>query len=432
MPRLSLFKPEKGNDFKFTDRNVGEMFQIGGTDAYIHKYISPNDQGELNDATQPERIGDSLDELAIQDMLFLENRDRKYDPDVYHTRVIYNVGDIDFDLSQFGLFLQNDQLFMTFHIRDIVEALGRKIMAGDVIELPHLKDDYSLDTNDADTLKRYYVVEDVGRAAEGFSKTWWPHLYRVRVKGITDAQEYRDILGDKDENTSQKTRDKELEINQAILEQAESDAPQSGYNTKQLHVMPTDEEGKVALVTVDDDVLTTEGNISMDAVYKSPQANGYLEGYLTGDAIPANGETYSFGTSFPSNPVEGLFFLRTDYAPNRLFRYDGRRFVKIEDGVRMNMSNTSSQGTTSKGTWSESTSYVVNDMVNFGDELYVAKAASTGVRPGTAGATSSWRQVKETQKTGFINNTNTTSLEDGTTTSERVALSKLLKPKADN
>ena len=29
-------------------------------------------------------------------------------------------------------------------------------------------------------------------------------------------------------------------------------------------------------------------------------------------------------------------------------------------------------------------------------------------------------------------NTNTTSLEDGTTTSERVALSKLLKPKADN
>ena len=137
MPRLSLFKPEKGNDFAFMDRNISEMFQIGGTDAYIHKYVSPNDQGETNDATQPQRSGDSLDELAIQDMLFLENRDRKYESDVYHTRVIYNVSDIDFDLSQFGLFLQNDQLFMTFHIRDIVDALGRKIMAGDVIELPN-------------------------------------------------------------------------------------------------------------------------------------------------------------------------------------------------------------------------------------------------------------------------------------------------------
>ena len=382
MPRLSLFKPEKGNDFNFIDRNVGEMFQVGGTDAYIHKYISPVDQGETNDATQPQRSGDSLDELAIQDMLFLENRDRKYDPDVYHTRVIYNVSDIDFDLSQFGLFLQNDQLFMTFHIRDIVEALGRKIMAGDVIELPHLKDDYSLDTSDTETLKRYYVVEDVGRAAEGFSKTWWPHLYRARVKGITDAQEFRDILGNKDENTSQKTRDKELEINQAVIDQAESDAPQSGYNTKQLHVMPTDEEGKVALVTVDDDMKTDTGHINVDKVYETPKANGYLEGYLTGDGIPANGETYTAATSFPSNPVEGMFVLRTDYAPNRLFRFDGRRFVKIEDNVRQTMTQT---------------------------------------------------HTRNTQKTGFINNTNTTTLADGSsTTAERVALSKLLKPQADN
>ncbi len=382
MPRLSLFKPEKGNDFAFIDRNVSEMFQVGGTDAYIHKYVSPNDQGELNDATQPERSGDSLNELAIQDLLFLENRDRKYEPDVYHTRVIYNVGDIDFDLSQFGLFLQNDQLFMTFHIRDIVDALGRKIMAGDVIELPHLKDNYSLDTSDTETLKRYYVVEDVSRAAEGFSKTWWPHLYRARVKGITDAQEYRDILGDKDENTSQKTRDKEIEINDAIINQAESDAPQSGYNTKQLHVMPTDDEGRVALVTVDDDMTTDTGHINVDKVYQSPTANGYLEGYLTGDGIPANGETYVAATSFPNNPVVGMFVLRTDYSPNRLFRYDGRRFVKIEDNVRQTMTQTS---------------------------------------------------TRNTQKTGFINNTNTTTLADGSsTTKERVALSKLLKPQADN
>ena len=76
MPRLSLFKPEKGNDFAFIDRNVSEMFQVGGTDAYIHKYVSPNDQGELNDATQPERSGDSLNELAIQDLLFLETKRR--------------------------------------------------------------------------------------------------------------------------------------------------------------------------------------------------------------------------------------------------------------------------------------------------------------------------------------------------------------------
>ena len=226
MPRLSLYKPEKGNDFAFQDRNIAEAFQVGGTDAYIHKYMGPVDQ-ELDDKTQPQRSGDSLNEMTIQDMLFLENRDRKYDPDVYHTRTIYNVSDIDFDLTQFGMFLQNDQVFFTFHIKDIVDILGRKIMSGDVVELPHLKDEYSLDETDTEVLKRYYVVEDVSRAAEGFSKTWWPHLYRVRCKGITDAQEYRDILGDKTENTSQKTRDKELEINDAVVDQAEVEAPES-------------------------------------------------------------------------------------------------------------------------------------------------------------------------------------------------------------
>ena len=382
MPRLSLYKPEKGNDYNFMDRVISERFQVGGTDAYIHKYISPVDQGELNDATQPQRSGDSLDELAIQDLLFLENRDRKYDPDVYKGRVIYNVQDIDFDLSQFGLFLQNDQLFMLFHLNDTVDMLGRKLMAGDVIELPHLKDDFSLDETDTETLKRYYVVEDVSRASEGFSQTWYPHLLRARVKGIKDAQEFRDILGDKDENTHQKTRDTDLAINQAIIDQAESDAPQSGYNTKQLHVMPTDEEGRVALVTVDDDMKTDTGHINVDKVYQTPTANGYLEGYLTGDSIPANGETYTAATSFPANPVEGMFVLRTDYSPNRLFRYDGRRFVKIEDNVRQTMTQT---------------------------------------------------DTRNTQKTGFINNTNTTTLQDGSsTTPERVALSKLLKPQADN
>ena len=382
MPRLSLYKPEKGNDFNFMDKVISERFQVGGTDAYIHKYLSHNDQGETNDATQPQRSGDSLDELGIQDLLFLENRDRKYDPDVYKGRVIYNVQDIDFDLSQFGLFLQNDQLFMLFHLSDTVAMLGRKLMAGDVIELPHLKDDFSLDETATEAMKRYYVVEDVSRASEGFSQTWWPHLLRARVKGISDAQEFRDILGDKNENTHQKTRDTDLEINQAIIDQAESDAPQSGYNTKQLHVMPTDEEGKIALVTVDDDMKTDTGHINVDKVYQTPQADGYLEGYLTGDAIPANGETYTAATSFPSNPVEGMFVLRTDYSPNRLFRFDGRRFVKIEDNVRQTMTQT---------------------------------------------------DTRNTQKTGFINNTNTTTLADGSsTTKERVALSKLLKPQADN
>ena len=60
------------------------MFQVGGTDLNLHKYIGPYDQGETNkdgDAspTQPNYSGSEINELTIQDLLFLENRDRKYD-----------------------------------------------------------------------------------------------------------------------------------------------------------------------------------------------------------------------------------------------------------------------------------------------------------------------------------------------------------------
>ena len=46
MPRLSIFKPEKGHDYKFFDHNIREMFTVGGTDLHFHKYVGPYNQGE--------------------------------------------------------------------------------------------------------------------------------------------------------------------------------------------------------------------------------------------------------------------------------------------------------------------------------------------------------------------------------------------------
>ena len=66
--------------------------------------------------------------------------------------------------------------------------------------------------------------------------------------------------------------------------------------------------------------------------------------------------------------------------PNRLFRYDGQRWVKMEDNVRVNLSNTDN---------------------------------------------------KQTQKGTFINNTNSSTI-GGDTVKERQSLSDALKAKPDN
>jgi hypothetical protein len=260
MPRLSLYKPERGKDYSFLDKTITEMFTVGGTDVFVHKYLGPKNPDDAS-ATADQPQYNAVKETNIQDMLFMENRDRKYDPDIYTMRGIYSVSDVDFDMSQFGLFLQNDIIFMTIPINYSVKTLGRKIMSGDVIELPHLKDENALNDYTV-ALKRFYVVEDVNRASEGFSPTWYPHLYRVKMKQIVDSQEFKEILDlPAEEGSSQTLRDvlstyeQEMQINDAIISQAEADAPKAGYDTSHLYTLQVDDRGEPELVTTDSSEL---------------------------------------------------------------------------------------------------------------------------------------------------------------------------------
>ena len=390
MPRLSIFKPEKGNDYKFFDRNIKEMFQVGGTDLHFHKYIGPYDQGATQkdgDAspTQPDYQGqENVNETTIQDLLFLENRDRKYASDIYTIRGIYNVQDQDFNLSQFGMFLSNDTLFLTVHLNDSVERLGRKPMSGDVIEFPHMKEDYSLDETLPIALKRYYVVEDVNRAAEGFSQTWWPHLLRLKMKSLVDSQEYKDILGDATTTGSlasyMSTYNKEKQINEKVVEQAESDAPKSGFNYKQYYVTPIDERGNVRTDNVNTAQQRASSSQKINSTIDTP-ASSHYGFYYNGDGIAPNSSVPAdFGPKFPSVYAKGDYFLRTDFLPSRLFRYDGARWVKVEDSIRLTTTNNDTRG-------------------NY--------------------------------KTSFVNNS-TSSTINGLTVKQRQSLSDALKPKADD
>ncbi len=423
MPRISLFRPERGQDYKFIDRQISEMFTVGGTDVYLHKYIGTGKGDEFKDVTQ------------IQDLLFLENRDRVYDTDIYRIRGHYQVQDIDFNLSQFGLFLDNDMVYMTVHINDFITGVGRKPLAGDVLEFLHLRDNFALNSFDT-AMPRYFVIEDVGRAAEGFSMTWWPHLYRLKLKKISDSQQYANILnrpadadatfvGDYDATVTYNpgetvrfqgefftannltigvepsdssawkicytqsikdiisTNNTALQINDAILSEAETNTAKSGYETQQYYTLAVDPlSGRPLLRTADEtdvDVSRTTSN-SPDAssIHARPKRSGYT-GYLLGDGIPDNGVDFGHGIAFPTAAADGDFFLRTDFMPNRLFRFDGIRWVKREDAVRHTLTNTDD---------------------------------------------------RQTLRTSFINNTNTDTI-GGEEVAERQSLANALKPKAD-
>jgi hypothetical protein len=390
MPRLSLYKPEKGNDYKFIDRTISEMFQVGGTDLYIHKYLGPKNPSE-EDATADRPIYDSIKETNIQDLLFLENRDRVYDSSIYRIRGVYSVQDIDFNLSQFGLFIDNDTVYMTVHINDYIKTVGRKPLSGDVIEVPHLKDEFALNDFDV-SLPRYFVISDVGRAAEGFSPTWYPHLYRLRLTKIMNSQQYADIFnqavvdpvtGEETDKTLAdilSTQNRSLEINDILIAQAEADAPLSGYETQHFYTLAVDADGNAALDTADaTDIDASNGDLGIGASgkYSAPKRDGY-SGYLLGDGIPLNGAAFGHGITFPNAPIDGDYFLRTDFLPNRLFRYDGRRWVKREDAVRTSMTPSSTRNT-QKGTFINNNKKVGINLLSSDVSKLYNNTISTGI-----------------------------------------------------
>lgn len=294
MPRLSLWNKNKTNDYDFQDRIIAENINAGGTGVFVHKYIGTY----TDDTTASTGTGD----LYIQDVLFLENRDRKYDTDIYELRGSYTPGDPDFDLTQFGMFVNNDSLFMTFHMNTCASLLGRRLMAGDVVELPHLRDDLLLGGGEA--VNRYFVVSDAGRPAEGYDARWWPHLWRVKLTNITDSPEYRDILG-----TGESADDLRNILSTYSTEIAISDKVQA----------------LAAAETPYDADYVAGGHL-------------YVEGDTPGvylpnvDGTPPNGATIvGSGTAFPVDANEGDYFLRTDFAPHRLFLKNLSVWRKVSD-----------------------------------------------------------------------------------------------------
>lgn len=293
MVRLSLWKNGKTADYKFTDRIISEYFGASGTQVFVHKYIGPHDQSEDGNKI--------TNELSIQDVLFMENRDRKYSQEVYEMRATYNVQDNDFDLRQFGLFLSGDTLFLEFHLNDMLALIGRKLMAGDVLELPHQRDDALLDPN-APAINKFYVVHDANRSSSGYSSTWLPHIWRVKVEPLVNSNKYADILDKQAENIFGMDQGRlgdllgmagrEMEINEAVIEQAKESVFARNFETRHFWVMP--------------------GN----------ETTGQNPWIFAGDGVPPNGAIPTgSGNRFPLNPAEEDYYLRTDYEPQTLFRF---------------------------------------------------------------------------------------------------------------
>ena len=161
-----------------------------------------------------------------------------------------------------------------------------------------------------------------------------------------------------------------MQINNAVVDEAVAETQQSGYDVTHFFTLQTNESG-------DTELTETEGPDNLKTM-APPDRQGY-KGYLIGSTTP-NGEPFGHGISFPPSPQNGDYFLRTDFLPNRLFKYKNQRWNKVQDLRRADM--------------------IGADTAN-------------------------------NQKGDFINNSSTSTVA-GETFDQRQGLSKALRPKADN
>jgi hypothetical protein len=317
----------KTKNFQFQDRILKDYIDRSGTAFLVHKYIGPYEQDAKDPSISLPKNKTYLNELSIQDILVLENRDRKYDPAVIELRGCYQVPTPGFDLSQFGIMLSGDMILVEFHMNDHIKKVGRKIMAGDVFEVLHMRDYNSLNEA-ADPIPKFYVVQECLRPSSGYGPTWYPHIWQAKCTPIMDTQEYRDILHNPEKKTDTAESWKDQFGTQTVTGEGVVDLSGNNVNANAGAVSTMNKDLQITKL-VDEaakERVRKRGNF-IRHLYMRPAnqqvKDGLIKWVLNDDNVPPNwtGDFIQSGEAFPQSPTDGDYFVRTDYDPECLFRY---------------------------------------------------------------------------------------------------------------
>lgn len=263
----------------------------------------------------------------IQDLFFQENRDRDYASCSNLLRAQYQPMDSIGDLGKFGFSIL-DQYVFTVSFAKMVEALGRPIVVGDILELPsEMQYDHNLKP-----VRKYLEVTDTGWSSEGFTPGWKPILFRFQAVPLIPGQEHRDIVGTINTNLYSASDDDFFNgINKPI---ATENLIASDANAAQAKD-DTPEEG------------TDPMDIASNKAYLGPTTKADNWDLYIEDGLPKDGLPYGEGYQLPdvSTATDGDYF-RLNYPqstniPARLYQFNSvkGKWVYVETDRRMEKSS---------------------------------------------------------------------------------------------
>ena len=304
--RYHLYQKERSNNYNYIDRVVKGFIEQGGALFHVYPIVS------LVGADGTERnIGEKG--LLVSDPVFNESPKRKYSRETFDMWGVTKMNTPQFSFSFSGLsLLDGDEKEISFHYNSMIAQLGRKLIIGDVIEWSWLRD---LDILGMETgANKFYYVTASERDENGWAANYKYHLWKVKVKPVTNSPEFSDLFNKGDESDfyedlnssnggggmdmNNTTYQNEIAIMDAVLAEAEENGP--SYRLHDEHHVYLDENNEVYV----------ENRFISQGIDGIPNQ-------LNCEDIDYNTE---FGEFFPENPANGDYFLRVDYNPPRLFK----------------------------------------------------------------------------------------------------------------
>ena len=257
----------------------------------------------------------------IQDTLWMENRDRDYATSSIQLKAAYQPFDGMSDMTKFGFQIADVYTF-TLSFAEMVRALGRPIVVGDIIDLPaEIQYDHNLKP-----VRKFLEVNDVGWSAEGYTTGWKPILYRFVAQQLIPGQEHRDLLGTIDTQKYvvddgsffdgiQQIQTAPLTVTENNQAEAEQAVPEKGTNVR-------------------------ENASGMNRFNQPGSYDG--RGPYVEDGLPPDGQPYTEGFKLPdvAGQADGAFF-RLNYPAemkiaSRLYKFNivKNRWIFVETDRR--------------------------------------------------------------------------------------------------
>lgn len=255
----------------------------------------------------------------IQDMIFLENRDRDYADISIQLRAHYDLIDVQTELTKFGIDLPQQYIFTVSFAR-MIELLGRPVVIGDILELPS---EMQYDQN-LSGVRKWLEVIDTGWSTEGYTPGWKPIMFRFTATPAIASQENMDLF--KSEKGYDALVDGDFSVldsplnmlaqqtTEAVLKKALDDVPETGADTSDIQS-------------------------GMNLFGEKGSYDG--RDYSVEDGMPPNNAPFTEGPEFPKNAKDGAYHRMTYEAetrlPTKLFQWNHvkDRWIFLETDRRM-------------------------------------------------------------------------------------------------